>query len=88
MALGLVVSAASASLGYVFGTGQTAQPPISPEIVDSLTTEPVIETDDEGDLSEDDESADGDLAAIQAGVFEPCKLVNLAFMCAKGEFHG
>lgn len=88
MALGLVISAASASLGYAFGTRQTAQP-ISRETVDLLTTEPVIETEDEGDSSEDGEdSADGDLAAIQAGVFEPCKLVNLAFMCPKGEFHG
>ncbi|KAJ7139906.1 peptidyl-tRNA hydrolase PTH2-domain-containing protein [Mycena epipterygia] len=57
----LILSITSITIGYYLG--QRASPRIT------------IHTDDPGQEDEDDELNDGDLAAIKAGMLEPCKLV-------------
>ncbi|KAF9459478.1 peptidyl-tRNA hydrolase PTH2-domain-containing protein [Collybia nuda] len=84
---GLLLSIASLGLGFYFGShrpdtnapgtltikGEQLQPPQDPTRAE-ITQKNEVESENESD---DEEPADGDLATIQAGFTEQCKLVRL-----------
>lgn len=78
VALGIFLSLSSLGLGYRLGSltsaGTSASPVTAVEKVSETKTESAAVQEDDYD-DEDEELADGDLAAISAGLLEPCKLV-------------
>lgn len=70
LALAAALSIVSLALGYRLGTRSAGQHP------PSIKSDNKEDNNDYGnDSEEEEEVADGDLSAIQAGFLEPCKLV-------------
>ncbi|KAI0050738.1 hypothetical protein FA95DRAFT_554537 [Auriscalpium vulgare] len=81
--VGLVLSAASATVGFIYGAAQARQseppterepPPSYPEAA-AAVSEPAVREDEEDDSDDGESIADGDLSAVTAGFLQPCKLV-------------
>lgn len=66
------------SVGYHFGSQSVSAPTIKPP-----TSGIEVQGTEENSEDEDEEIADGDLSAIQAGFLEQCKLVSITLYTLK-----
>jgi hypothetical protein len=65
----------SLGLGFHFGSKRTTLPP------SRRADERQVAKEDYDDEDEDEGASDGDLASIQAGIMDQCKLVRCRFRC-------
>ena len=71
--LALLLSVTSLGLGFHFGSRRANAVPQAPR----TDKRQAVEIDKQDDEDEDEEASDGDLALVQAGFMEQCKIVRI-----------